>query len=184
MIVDFLLASVMTDCVEQRYCTKFCQKLGTNQNETIQKIQQAFGDEAVSQTQIKVWFNRLKNGKMSVESEARFDRPSTSRNEEAIKKVRKIVTEDRRPTLRKIVEEAGTSRGSGQKIDKEYYLEILRRLRDAVRRKQPDMWTGKKQLHHDNAPAHSTHVIKGFLTENNKALVRQPPYSPDLAPCD
>ena len=53
MIVDFLLASVMTESIEQRYWIKFCQKLRNNQTETIQKIQQAFGDEALSQTQIK-----------------------------------------------------------------------------------------------------------------------------------
>ena len=53
MIVDFLLASVMTESIKQRYCIKFCQKLGNNQTETIQKIQQAFGDEDLSQTQIK-----------------------------------------------------------------------------------------------------------------------------------
>ena len=29
----------------------------------------------------------------------------------------------------------------GQIINKEYYLEVLRRLRGAVRRKRPDMWT-------------------------------------------
>ena len=62
---------------------------------------------------------------------------------------------------------------------------MLRRLRDAVRKKRPDMWTGKNwQLHHDNASAHSARVIKGFLAKNNTALVRQPPYSPHLAPCD
>ena len=55
MIVNFLLASVMTESIEQRYCIKFCQKLGNNQTETIQKIQKAFGDEAlpISETQIK-----------------------------------------------------------------------------------------------------------------------------------
>ena len=74
----------------------------------------------------------------------------------------------------------------GQTINKEYYLEVLRRLRDAVQRKQPDMWTGKNwQLQTGRtAPAHSAHVIKGFLAKNNMVLVRQPPYSPDLAPCD
>ena len=71
----------------------------------------------------------------------------------------------------------------GQTINKEYYLEVLRHLHDAVQRKRPDMWTEKNwQLHHDNAPAHSTHVIKGFLIKNNTALVQQPPYSPELAP--
>ena len=60
----------------------------------------------------------------------------------------------------------------GQIINKECYVEVLRRLRDAVRRKRPDMWTGKNwQLHHDNAPAHFAHVIKGFLAKNNTALV-------------
>jgi len=31
--------------MEQRYCIKFCQKLGHTQVETIRKIQQAFGDD-------------------------------------------------------------------------------------------------------------------------------------------
>ena len=47
----------MIESVEQKYCIKFCQKLGNNQTKTIQKIQQAFGNEALSQTQIKEWFN-------------------------------------------------------------------------------------------------------------------------------
>ena len=62
MIVNFLLASIMTESIEQGYCIKICRKVGNNQTETIQKIQQAFGDDALSQTQIKKWFNRFKNG--------------------------------------------------------------------------------------------------------------------------
>ena len=62
MIVNFLLASVMTESIKQRYCIKFCPKLGNNLTETIQKILQTFGDEALSQTQIKEWLNRFKNG--------------------------------------------------------------------------------------------------------------------------
>ena len=68
----------MTESIEQKYCIKFCQKLGNNQTETIQKTQQAFRDEALSQTKIKEWFNHFKNGLMSVESEAHSGRPSTS----------------------------------------------------------------------------------------------------------
>ena len=72
-----------------------------------------------------------------------------------------------------------------QTIKKEYYLQVPRRLREAVRRKQPDMWAAKNfQLHHDNAPAHSEHVIHAFLAKNSMSLVRQAPYFPDLAPCD
>ena len=70
-------------------------------------------------------------------------------------------------------------------INKEYYLEVLRRLRDAVRRKRPDLWAeGTWQLYHDNAPAHSSQLIQTFLAKHNMHVVRQTPYSPDMAPCD
>ena len=47
------------------------------------------------------------------------------------------------------------------------------------------MWAAKNfQLHHDNVPTYFAHVIQAFLTKNNMPLVRQAPYSPDLAPCD
>jgi hypothetical protein len=55
----------MTERLEQRYCIKFCQKLGDTQAETIYKIQQAFGDDTMRVTQIKEWFNRFKDGCMS-----------------------------------------------------------------------------------------------------------------------
>jgi transposase len=73
----------------------------------------------------------------------------------------------------------------GQTINKEYYLEVMHHLHDAVRRKRPDLWASRNwQLHHDNAPAHSLHLIQSFLTKHGIPVVRQAPYSPDMAPCD
>jgi len=44
----------------------------------------------------------------------------------------------------------------GQTINKELYVEVLRRLRESVRRKRPEKWRdGDWILHHDNAPAHT-----------------------------
>ena len=39
-------------------------------------------------------------------------------------------------------------------------------------------------LHHDNAPAHASFLIREFLTKHETTVVPQPPYSPDLAPVD
>jgi hypothetical protein len=39
-------------------------------------------------------------------------------------------------------------------------------------------------LHHDNAPAHSSFLVRNFLAKNETTIVPQPPYSPDLAPAD
>ena len=47
----------------------------------------------------------------------------------------------------------------GQKINKKFYLEVLRRLRDSVRLKRPEKWrNGDWILHHDNRPAHTLHL--------------------------
>ena len=47
-----------------------------------------------------------------------------------------------------------------------FYRDVLRRLRDAVRRKRPELWsTGNWRLHHDNDPGHSSHLIKTFFGE-------------------
>ena len=73
----------------------------------------------------------------------------------------------------------------GQTINKEFYLEYLRRLRESVRRKRPEKWRdGDWNLHHDNAPAHTSHLVQQFLAKHCTAQLQQPPYSPDLAPYD
>jgi histone-lysine N-methyltransferase SETMAR len=73
----------------------------------------------------------------------------------------------------------------GTTITKEYYQEVLQRLRDSVRRKRPDLWAATTwQLHQDNATAHSSHLIQTFLAKHSIPMVRLAPYSPDMAPCD
>jgi len=73
----------------------------------------------------------------------------------------------------------------GQTINKEFYLEVLRRLRESVCRKRPEEWRdGDWILHHDNAPAHTSHIVQQFLAKHGTAQLQQPPYSSDLAPCD
>ena len=73
----------------------------------------------------------------------------------------------------------------GQTVNKEFYLAVLKRLREAVRRKRPQLWTNQSWvLHHDNAPAHSSFLVRNFLAKNETTVVPQPPYPPDLAPAD
>ena len=106
----------MTERIEQRYCIKFCQKLGDTQVETIRKIQQAFGNEALSPTQIKQWFKCFKDGRASVESDPCLGRPSTSRKEEVMDQVCEKVLEDRHLTVQEIVAEVGISTSSVHSI--------------------------------------------------------------------
>ena len=73
----------------------------------------------------------------------------------------------------------------GQTVNQEFYLGVLKRLRERVRRTRPELWrSGEWLIHHDNAPAHTALRIRQFLTSQGMTLVPHPPYSPDLAPAD
>ena len=100
--VALLLCAKITERIEQRYCIIFYQKLGDSQVETVRKIQRVFGNDAMSITQIEEWCNRFKEGRTSVESDARAGRPSTNRNDELTDQVRTFVMQDRRVTVREL----------------------------------------------------------------------------------
>jgi hypothetical protein len=73
----------------------------------------------------------------------------------------------------------------GQTVNRWYYLEVLKRLRENVRRKRPQLWKNNYGfLHHDNVPAHALLLIRDFLANTNTTVLPQPPCSPDLPPSD
>jgi len=115
----------MCDSTEQRICIKFCIKIGKTATKTYQLLQQAYGEDGMGRTQVFDWFRRFKERRTSVENDPRSGRPSTSRTEEMIDS-EGIVHHEYAP--------------DGQTINKEFYLEVLRRLRESFRRKRPEKW--------------------------------------------
>jgi transposase len=73
----------------------------------------------------------------------------------------------------------------GQTVNGPFYLEVTKRLREADRRKRPEGWRNKTwMLHHDNAPAHTSLLIREFLAKHEMTVIPQLPYSLHLAPVD
>ncbi|GBM08018.1 Histone-lysine N-methyltransferase SETMAR [Araneus ventricosus] len=73
----------------------------------------------------------------------------------------------------------------GQTVNKDLYLEILKQLRDAIRRKRPENWaTNDWFLLHDNALPHRALIVKKYLARHSVTTLEHPPYSTDLAPAD
>ncbi|GFV33080.1 uncharacterized protein TNCV_250841 [Trichonephila clavipes] len=71
----------------------------------------------------------------------------------------------------------------GQTVNKEFYLNVMRRLREAVRRKRPVLWASSRwMLHHDGVPGHTANLVQLFLTKHGTIQVVHPPYSPDMSP--
>jgi hypothetical protein len=63
-----------------------------------------------------------------------------------------------------------------------FTVNVLRRMRENVRQKRPELWRNHNWLlHHDNASAHTSLKTTEFVT-NNMVIVPHPPYSPDSAP--
>jgi len=102
----------MCESTEQRICIKFCFKIGKTTTETYQLLQQAYGEDAMGRTQVFDWFCRFKEdiSKTKVTLLAFFNSECIIHHEDA---------------------------PDGQTINKEFYLEVLRLLRESVRRKRP-----------------------------------------------
>jgi len=61
---------------------------------------------------------------------------------------------------------------SGQTINGKFYCEVLKQLREGIWHKRPDKWKKNNWfLHHDNAPAHTSLIIRQFLTSKNITMI-------------
>jgi len=281
---------------EQCCAIKFCVKLGESATVIYEKLQKAYGEHSLSRAQVFRWHKSFLEGREQVEDKPRAGRPSTSKTEDNVERVRSLLRSDRRLTLRMISSElhlkrftvhqiltqgldmkkawakmvpknltieqkanrrdvcldlldrlqmepeffirviasdeswileydAETKRQSrewhtansprpnktimskskikstlicffdsqgivhkefmppGPTVNQTFYREVLERLRRRVARVRPGIertW----MLHHDNAPCHTAISINKFLAVKKNPVVSQPPYSPDLSPCD
>ena len=80
---------------------------------------QVYGTEAVSRKCVYDWFKRFRDGKEATEDKPRSGRPSTSRTPDMIERVRKMLAQDRRVTLRLMAEELGVNKDTVHSIVRE-----------------------------------------------------------------
>jgi len=62
-------------------------------------LEEAFGEQALSQTRTSEWFKHFKDGRESVEDGKHSGRPSTCTTPEMIAEVLEAILEDRRQTI-------------------------------------------------------------------------------------
>ena len=71
----------------------------------------AFGESTMSRTQVQLWYNRFKEGWEDVNDVLRPCRPSKSTTDENIEAMKKMILDNRRMTIRKVVDNIGISFG-------------------------------------------------------------------------
>jgi len=97
---------------EQRVCIKFCANLGKSATETLKMIQQDFGDQSLSRTQVFQWHTRFKTGRTSVDDDELTGRPTSCTNPETVARIQELIRQDRRRTIRDIAEEVEVGYGT------------------------------------------------------------------------
>jgi len=102
--------------IAQRYAMLFCVKFGDCVTITHGKLQQAFGDDAMSRAQALCWHKMLSEGRTIVEDEQRSGRPSTTRTSDNTARVTVLVRSDRRLTVKMIADEVNVNREAVRQI--------------------------------------------------------------------
>ncbi|UYV73579.1 hypothetical protein LAZ67_10004142 [Cordylochernes scorpioides] len=190
---NFVFRQLSTNALSQEKLTKYAfRMLAVPQRPTFL----SFGHPKKSRN------GRFSDGRYTLEEDKHTGRPSSSKTPESIEKVREFVANNRSASLRMMAEVLHINKETirtilhedlgiihkefvpaGQTITGEYYLNVLKRLIARIRRIRPeyrdeDSWC----LLHDNAPSHSSLIVRRFLAKNNVCVLNHPPYSPDLAP--
>ena len=93
---------------------KFCCKVDFSATKTVELIEKAYGDAALSRTTIFEWHKRFREGRERVKDDERSGRPTTSRTDDNMAAVDKMV--------------------------KEYYKGVSDRLISRVRRVRPFLY--------------------------------------------
>jgi len=137
----------MADLKEQRVCIKFCFLLGKTATETVTMLREAFKEEALSQARVYEWFSWFKSGDMSLEDQPRSGRPSTTRNDENIQKIRNAIM-------------FGSIDWS--------FVELM--STNFNRRTSHETSCCEWLLHQDNAPAHTALSVRQFLMKKTGSL--------------
>ncbi|GBM69267.1 Putative uncharacterized protein FLJ37770 [Araneus ventricosus] len=103
--------------MEQRVNIKFCFRLGRMAKETYEMLVKV---DAMSKKSILEWFKRFRDGKEDVKDEPRSGRPPTSTTPDNIERVRRMLADDRRLSLRMMAEELKISLDSVSNIIHEH----------------------------------------------------------------
>jgi len=104
---------------EQRINIKFCVKLGKTATETLQLLRDAYGDETLSRARVFGWHRQFVLGRVLVEDDTRSGRPSSSRNEDNVVRIRDMIREDRTVTVRMLADALHISKSTCHQILRE-----------------------------------------------------------------
>jgi len=93
---------------------RVCANLGKSATETLEMIQQGFGDQTLRRTQVFQWHARFKAGRTSIVDDEHTGIPTSCTAPESVAGIQEIIRQDRRRTIRDIAKEVDVGYGTCQ----------------------------------------------------------------------
>ena len=143
---------------EQRVNLKFLCKAGFKPIECWRHLRQVFQNDAMSQTQVRVWWKRFHSGEETTSDRPKSGRPRSKRTRLNTQVIRGLVGTDNRRSIRGLSNASGLSRGTVWNIVKQD-LKLRRRCARMV----PHLLTAEQK------------EFRKKLCEQNLTLMREDP---------
>ena len=102
--------------MEQRLTIKFCFKAGKSARETLQMVNAAYGDQALSRLNVFLWYERFHDGREDIEDDIRSGRPTECRNDNNVEKIYQLLLQNRHLSLRMLTDDVNIGKGTVRRI--------------------------------------------------------------------
>ena len=91
--------------MEQRLAIKFCFKAGKSTTETLQMVNAAYGDQALSLSNVFRCYGRYRDVREDIEDDPRSGRQTDCRNDNIVEKISQLLIQNRHLSLRMLADE-------------------------------------------------------------------------------
>ena len=125
---------IMVLSMEQWLVIKFCSKAGKSETETLQMINAAYGDQALSCSIVFWWYGRFCEGREDVEDDPRSGQSTECHYDNNIEKIFQLLLQNRHLSLRMLADEVNIGKDMVRKIldedlrKREIYLQFASHL--------------------------------------------------------
>lgn len=93
----------MDKFIEQRVCIKFCVRNDISGVNCLEMLKRCYGDDTMARSKFYKWHKTFQEGREEVEDEHRPGRPLTSKTQENIEKIKELMLENRRLSIRDLL---------------------------------------------------------------------------------
>ncbi|KAI6649963.1 hypothetical protein LOD99_6327 [Oopsacas minuta] len=198
------MASKSTDFkIEQRAYVKIRTLFKISPTDVHKDLEEVYKDTALPYHTVVDWARRFREGRVSIEDEAREGRLVSSASDQNILEVSAVIEKDPHIKNVEVANAVGISTGTAQAIGHDnmkfrkpylcpqipnnirlfYTNECLTEIEKFDQNRRLRIGTRRLRILHDNARPHKTKLVREKLEAMKIVELDHSPYSPDLAPC-